>query len=158
MNKFLAVFLLLLAAPLLAEEYKDSLQRNYLLLPIIQVYDGDTIFTELRALPVPLNRVSVRMLGIDAPEIPASSFHETGKLSRAMCIKEAIKGLDAKKYVEDLTAGHNVIQVRNFKWDKYGGRILGDVYVGGVNIAESLLKEGLVVEYDGGTRVRQWCD
>ena len=50
-----------------------------LIVPVINVRDGDTI--EIRmTLPEPLDKVSVRIYGIDTPEIPAASYATTGKL------------------------------------------------------------------------------
>jgi len=136
-----------------------SVANAYMLMPIDEVYDGDTIKTHFseKRLPAPLNKVSIRILGIDTPENPAKSYLVTGKLGRAGCIKEAELALAAKEFVEWLAQGHTKMKVDNFKWDKYGGRIDADVKINGVDVAESLIDAELAVPYDGGTKTHDWC-
>jgi len=129
-----------------------------MLLPIVDVYDGDTIKTDMSSrLPEPLGKISIRIRGIDTPEKPAASYKVTGKLGRAGCIKEAELALEAKEFVEMMAVGFTKMKVDNFKWGKYGGRIVGDVKIGGVNVADALIKEGLAIPYDGGTKTHDWC-
>jgi len=133
-------------------------QAAYMLLPIVEVYDGDTIKTNLSwRLPEPLNLVSIRIYGIDTPEMPAASFATTGKLSRAKCIKEAELALQAKALVVKITEGSNKMKVSDFKWDKYGGRILGNVTVNKIDIATALIEANLAVEYFGTGIKKNWC-
>lgn len=132
-------------------------------LPIIEVIDGDTIKTEI-LLPKPLNDVRIRILNIDTPEKPAASYLETGKLGRANCILEAELALKAKQLVQELvnvSTGYMI--VTEYKWDKYGGRINGNVFLieektgAVINVAHELIKLGLAVPYDGGTKTKNWC-
>jgi endonuclease YncB( thermonuclease family) len=138
-------------------------QAGELILPVISVYDGDTIKTSF-TLPPPLDKVSIRIYGIDTPEMPAKSYFVTGKLGRAKCIKEALLALEAKYYVQNLVKqGGNTIHVLSPSWDKYGGRVLGDVYVVGssgerINIANALIFNGYAVEYYGKTKTKNWCE
>lgn len=44
---------------------------------------------------------------------------------------------------------------RSIKRDKYF-RLLGDVYVDDKNLGASLVKAGLAVPYEGGTK-KNWC-
>jgi endonuclease YncB( thermonuclease family) len=149
MKRFLLTTLLLF--PMVA--------HSYMLLPIVEVYDGDTIKSDMSSrLPEPLHKVSVRIRGIDTPEKPAASYHETGKLSRAKCVKEAELALQAKEFVEMMAFGFRKMKVDNFEWGKYGGRIVGDVKIGGVDVATALINEGLAVPYDGGTKTHDWCE
>lgn len=134
---------------------------NYMLLPIDEVYDGDTIKTHIseRRLPAPLNKISIRILGIDTPENPAKSYLTTGKLGRASCVKEAELALKAKAAVVDLIkhTGSTKMKVENFKWGKFGGRVVGSVKIAGVDVAQHLILRGLAVQYDGGTKTKDWC-
>ena len=133
--------------------------QAYMLLPIVEVYDGDTIKSEMTSrLPSPLDKISIRIRGIDTPEKPAASYHETGKLGRAGCIKEAELALEATEFVKSMAIGNTKMKVENFEWDKYGGRILGDVKIGGDDVATSLIAAGLAVPYDGGTKTKNWCE
>jgi len=132
--------------------------QSYMLLPIVSVYDGDTIKTDLAwRIPTPLNKVSVRIYGIDTPEMPAKSYVITGKLNRAKCDKEAVAALFVKARVIEIIGSNTKMRVSEYKWGKYGGRIIADVSVGGINIAETLLNEGLAVEYYGSGTKHDWC-
>jgi micrococcal nuclease len=113
---------------------------------IVRVIDGDTIST-LVPLPCPLCRVSIRILGIDTPE---SNY-------QAKCIREKTLGIEAKEYVKTLVGDIKIMTVRNIKWDKYGGRINGDVEVGGVDIGKTLIEKGYARPYDGGKK-SDWCN
>jgi len=136
----------------------QAFAQEYMLLPIVSVYDGDTIKTNLSwRLPAPLNKVSIRILGIDTPEMPAKSYAVTGKLNRAKCIKEAELALKAKARVQQLIGQHTKMRVYNFKWDRNGGRILGDVIIDGVSISKTLIQEGIAVEYYGRGTKQDWC-
>lgn len=145
------IFLIALLYPIAA--------YSYMLLPIMEVYDGDTIKSDMSSrLPEPLGKVSVRVRGVDTPELPAKSYHETGKLGRADCIKEAELALEAKEFVEWIAQGHTKMKVDNFEWGKYGGRIVGDVKINGVDVAESLIEAEFAVPYDGGKKTKDWCE
>ena len=49
------------------------------------------------------------------------------------------------------------IEFRNLKWDKYGGRILADVYIDGISYKHEIIEAGLAREYYGGKKLG-WCD
>lgn len=133
--KFLLLGLLMMASANAAD----------LIMPIKGVYDGDTFYSELCALPKPLKDVSIRISGIDTPEI------------RTTCLSEKAKGFEAKGYLESLFVGQTEVLVKNVEWDKYGGRIDGEVYLlDGTNIAVKMIESGLAVPYSGGTR-QSWC-
>lgn len=126
-------------------------------MPIVEVYDGDTIKTVTNKLPTPLNKVSIRIRGIDTPENPAKSYLVTGKLGRAQCDKEAVAALAAKDFVLWLAEGHTTMKVDNFAWGKYGGRIVADVKINGVDVAGALIDAELAIPYDGGKKTHDWC-
>lgn len=150
MKKFLIALLFLTSF--------GAIAQSYMLLPIVSVYDGDTIKTDLSwRLPAPLNKASVRIYGIDTPEMPAKSYATTGKLNRAKCVKEAELALKAKARVVELVGTNTKMKVSSFKWDKYGGRILANVSIDGVDVAKTLISEGLAVEYYGSGTKKDWC-
>lgn len=131
--------------------------QTYMLLPIVEVHDGDTIKTDLSwRLPAPLNLINIRVRGIDTPEMPADSYATTGKLNRAKCVKEAELALQARAFVIKIAEGQTRMKVSNFGWDKYA-RIDADVSIGGKDIGTELIKAGFAVPYDGGTKVHDWC-
>jgi endonuclease YncB( thermonuclease family) len=90
--------------------------------------------------------LSVRIKGIDTPE----------KAPRAKCKKESELGQQATKYTTELVGNKELLlsQVEN---DHYGGRIVANVKVGGVDIAQELLKKGLARVYNGEKK-KSWCD
>lgn len=108
------------------------------------VYDGDTVKIKDRYLNyLPL---SVRINGIDTPE----------KGHRAKCEKERRLAIKAKSYLEYLINEYDYYFII-VGWDKYGGRILADLYINNVNVKHTLIKEGLAKEYHGGKK-ESWCD
>jgi len=107
---------------------------------VIKVYDGDTI-TIASKLPYAdslLYRFSVRLNGIDCPEIKSKSEDE----------KEC--ALMAKEELIELLMG-NVVELRNSKTEKYG-RILSDVYINNLHVNNYMIEKRLAVKYDGGTK------
>lgn len=131
----------------------------YMLLPITEVIDGDTIRTDMSTrLPNPLGKIKVRIRGIDTPEMPAKSYQTTGKLNKAKCVKEAELALEAREFVRMITVGFTKMKVDNFKWGTYGGRIIADVKIGGVDVGQALLDAGYAVPYDGkAAKSQDWC-
>lgn len=123
----------------------SSPSAGELTLPFDGGIDGDTIRTHLN-LPAPLNRVSIRILGIDTPE----------KGKRAKCAREAMLADKATYATKQLTANSTTMLVRNMKWDKYGGRIVGEVWINSINIGQALIAQGVAVPYDGGKK-QSWC-
>lgn len=135
-----------------------GMAQTYMLLPIVEVHDGDTIKTDLTwRLPAPLNEMSIRVYGIDTPEMPAKSYATTGKLGRAKCDKEALLALKARDRVKEIVGTKTRMKVTDFTWGKYAGRIVAKVSVGGVDISKTLINEGLAVEYYGKGTKKDWC-
>ena len=107
---------------------------------VIKVYDGDTI-TIAAKLPFdksPLYRLSVRLNGIDTPEIKGKTDDEK---TAAKQVKDALSNLILNKHVF----------LKNIQTEKYG-RILADVYIGELHINQWLITEKYAVKYDGGTK------
>jgi len=109
---------------------------------VIKVYDGDTI-TIVSKLPYdasPLYKFSVRINGIDCPEIKGKDADEK------QCAKIA------KQHVSDLILNKRV-ELQNVGTEKYG-RVLADVFIDGRNVGEILVNERLALVYNGGTKIR----
>jgi len=107
---------------------------------VIKVYDGDTITIQFR-LPYkesPLYKISVRLNGLDCPEL------KTKNLIEKQCSQIA------KQKVSDLLLGETV-EFKNVSMEKYG-RLLADVYFKGKSVNQWLLDNHLAVGYDGGTK------
>jgi endonuclease YncB( thermonuclease family) len=108
-------------------------------------YDGDTCYVTAPTLPEPLQKMSVRILGIDTPEI------------RAECDEEKKLALEARELANKLFREAKEIEFANLKWDKYGGRVLVDVYLDGKLYKDEIINAGLARPYDGGTK-ESWCN
>jgi micrococcal nuclease len=108
---------------------------------VIKVYDGDTI-TIASKLPFetsPLYRLSVRLNGIDTPEIKGKKDDEKNAAKNA---RDALSSIILNKYV----------RLENIESEKYG-RILADVFIGDIHINELLVSERYAVKYDGGKKI-----
>ena len=134
------LILILLASPAHAQEF-------YVYKPV-KITDGDTIKLDVSKESPLIKKLglSVRIKGIDTPE----------KTPRAKCKKESELGQQATKYTTELVGNKELLlsQVEN---DHYGGRIVANVKVGGVDIAQELLKKGLARVYNGEKK-KSWCD
>ncbi len=134
------LILILLASPAHAQEF-------YVYKPV-KITDGDTIKLDVSKESPLIKKLglSVRIKGIDTPE----------KAPKAKCDKENALGQQATKFTTDLVSNKELLlsQVEN---DKYGGRIVANVKVGGVDIAQELLKKGLARVYNGEKK-KSWCD
>jgi endonuclease YncB( thermonuclease family) len=108
---------------------------------VIKVYDGDTITiaSKLPYLSSPLYRFSVRLNGIDCPEIKSKDENEK------QCAQIA------KKEMSDLILNKIVI-LKNVQTEKYG-RILADVYIGDLHLNNHMIEKRLAISYDGGTKI-----
>jgi micrococcal nuclease len=109
---------------------------------VIKVYDGDTITVAAR-LPMmnsPIYRFSVRLNGIDTPELKGKCEDE----------REAAK--NAKDTLSELILNKQVT-LKNVDTEKYG-RILADVYIGDVHVNKWLIDEKFALPYDGGAKAQ----
>ncbi len=134
------LILILLASPAHAQEF-------YVYKPV-KITDGDTIKLDVSKESPLIKKLglSVRIKGIDTPE----------KGSKAKCDKENVLGQQATKFTNDLV-GNKELLLSEVKNDKYGGRIVANVKVGGVDIAQELLKKGLARVYNREKK-KSWCD
>jgi endonuclease YncB( thermonuclease family) len=148
MNK-LYVFLLatLLAVPAFAQGKMPKREATYDA-QIIRVSDGDTIVIAAPFLPAPLKpELAVRIFGVDTPE----------KGHRAQCPAEAQRGELASQYTKQLVQSGQKFQVTLYAWDKFGGRVLGDIIVNGQSVRQGLIANGLAREYYGEAK-QSWCN
>ena len=136
MKKFL--FLLLLVPSIAYSAYDYKMTR---------VIDGDTVEFIMPGLPVELgDKMKLRVLGVDTPE----------KGGRAACPAEANAGAAATAFSKKVLSGALVVQFEIKKWDKFGGRVLGDVIYDGKRLSEELIKAGLARPYFGDKK-KSWC-
>ena len=115
---------------------------------ITRVIDGDTVAFQADFLPAPLKKeLSIRVFGVDTPE----------KGFRAQCPSEAQRGEAASAFTKQLIAASQQRQVVIMDWDKYGGRVLGDVILNGVSLRQQLIANGFAREYYGEAKT-SWCN
>jgi micrococcal nuclease len=112
---------------------------------IDRVVDGDTFIVNNPNPPLDMLQKSHRLAGIDTPE----SFKQVAK-----CQKEIELGLKAKEFTKNFTKGE--VDIVYLELDKYG-RYLVNVDKNGLNLADELVRNGLAVFYDGGTKTKDWC-
>lgn len=132
------LFLLLIPLNISAIEYD---------FPILRVIDGDTIEFQADFLPDPLEKkLSLRIYGIDTPE----------KSFRSSCDLESRMGEKMSRFTQSLikqSKSHKII-IRS--WDKYGGRVDGDLILDGKSLRDILLQTGLAKPYFGEKK-QSWC-
>ena len=115
---------------------------------ITRVIDGDTVAFEAAWLPDPLKKeLSIRVFGVDTPE----------KGHRAQCPKEDVMGKKATEFTKQAVISAQKRQVILMDWDKYGGRVLGDVILDGKSLRQALIANGLAREYYGEAKT-SWCN
>lgn len=115
---------------------------------ILRVNDGDTVVIAAPFLPAPLKpELSVRIYGVDTPE----------KGALAKCPQEDQKGKAATAFTRDTVKQSQQRRVILYGWDKYGGRVLGDIILNGQSLRQLLIQNGLAYEYYGGFK-KSWCN
>lgn len=115
---------------------------------IVRVSDGDTIVIAAPFLPQPLKpELAVRIYGVDTPE----------KGHRAQCPSEAQRGESATKFTTNAVAKSTKRQVILYGWDKFGGRVLGDIVLDGQSLRGMLIQNGFAREYFGEAK-QSWCN
>ena len=141
------LFLLLLIVPVLAVAQPKQKPGVTYDAVITRVIDGDTVAFQADFLPAPLKKeLSIRVYGVDTPE----------KGFRAQCPSEAQRGEAASAFTKQMIAASQQRQVVLMDWDKYGGRVLGDVILNGVSLRHQLIANGFAREYYGEAKT-SWC-
>lgn len=114
---------------------------------LTRVVDGDTVAFQANWLPDPLKKeLSVRVFGVDTPE----------KGHRAKCPSEDARGQAATAFTKAQINAAQKRQIILMDWDKYGGRVLGDVLLDGKSLRQMLITNGFAREYYGEAKT-SWC-
>lgn len=112
-----------------------------------RVIDGDTVAFQAPWLPDPLKKeLSIRVYGVDTPE----------KGFRAKCASEDQRGQAATAFTKQAINNSKKRQIVLMDWDKYGGRVLGDVLLDGQSLRFMLISNGFAREYFGDAKT-PWC-
>lgn len=109
-------------------------------------YDGDTLTVSIPKMhPLFGKRVSVRVFGVDAPEMHSDDA----------CERDA--AIEAQRLVKSMLIQARRIDLQQVQRDKYF-RVLADVMADGRSVASALIARGLAYPYFGGTKQRvDWC-
>ncbi len=139
MYRALAFLLILVVAPAFAAETIPGPVSA----KVISVYDGDTITVDALPWPGMTIRTSVRLDGVDTPEI------------RGRCQAEKDLAIKARDFVRAKVG--TTVKLYQIRHGKYAGRVVARVKtVTGDDIATALISAGLGREYYGGRR-ESWC-
>jgi len=135
MKRIAIVLIALLFAPVVhANEYVAAVDS---------VYDGDTLKVTVEVWPGLYKKTSIRIDGIDTPELRTRNACE-----KAMALK-------AKAALIDLAG--DAVRLSNVRNGKYAGRVLAGVTtLDGKDVADEMMRTGLAREYHGGARA-PWC-
>ena len=114
---------------------------------INRIIDGDTVVIQAPYLPKPLKpEIAVRIYGVDTPE----------KGFRAKCPEEDARGHAATDFTTAAIKAATKFQVSILEWDKYGGRVLGDIILDGKSLRKMLIDQDMAREYFGDAK-KPWC-
>jgi endonuclease YncB( thermonuclease family) len=142
------LFLLLLVVPMLAMAQPKQKPGVTYDAEITRVIDGDTVAFRAPFLPAPLKpELSIRVFGVDTPE----------KGHRAQCESENARGQAATAFTKNAIAQATQRQIVIMDWDKYGGRVLGDLLLDGKSLRVLLIQNGFAREYYGEAK-QSWCN
>lgn len=111
---------------------------------VIKVVDGDTIKVRANIWVDQTVIVSVRLRGVDAPE-----------LYRPKCKTEKILARSAKASVNASTPVGSTVRLTQITRDKYGGRVVAYVQTNdGENLGARLIAQGQAIAMGGE---KPWC-
>ena len=134
---------------LLDEKMEEGMLSNenlFILTPdqIAEVYDGDTFKINLpQQLPIFGDKLSIRLAGVDTPEMKGTS--------------DQVKALakQARELTEKALQNADQIELRNPQRGKYF-RIVSEVWIDGQSLADMLKAKGLAKDYDGEGARPEW--
>ena len=109
---------------------------------VISIYDGDTITVDAYPWPDVTIRTSVRLNGVDTPEINGD------------CQAEKDLAVQARDFV--CAQVGDTVHLRSVRFGKYAGRVVADVWIGDNDLATLIIAAGLGREYHGDARAG-WC-
>lgn len=142
--KKLLLLLALIPTLALAQKTPQGVTYNA---EIVKVNDGDTVVIAAPFLPAPLKpQLAVRIYGVDTPE----------KGFRAKCPQEDQRGQAATQFTKQAVVSSTQRQVILYDWDKFGGRVLGDIILNGQSLRAMLIQNGFAREYYGEAK-QSWC-
>lgn len=114
---------------------------------VIRVVDGDTLKVRAKIWIGQTIDISVRLRGIDTPELSAS------------CPLERQRAHQARQRLSTLVKGSSPVSLRHISQGKYGGRIIAFVdNANGISVGDVLLKENIARPYRRNNARKSWCN
>lgn len=102
---------------------------------VMRIIDGDTIVVRAAIWPGQHIDVSVRLAGIDAPEL------------RSRCPEQRNRAWQARNRLHNMIAG-TIVHLHDVRHGKYAGRVVARVQTrDGVKLSAELVKAGLAYRY-----------
>lgn len=140
-----SVFLFAAAQAYSAEQFAGPYDGS-----VTRIIDGDTFEAMIKIWPDIEANVSVRIEGIDAPELRGSQ-----------CVGENLGAREAKDDLAELLVLGTKVGLRDVRADAFAGRIVATVCIQHQTRCESvqnlMLRRGNVVEWDGKPPKPGWC-
>lgn len=111
---------------------------------IVDVYDGDTITVIISPKAGDFIKLSIRIIGIDTPEIRTKNADEK---QAAILIRDNIRSFLMNK----------ICWLDIECYDKYGGRMVGDIYIDSTSkLSTYNLEKGFAKPFTGKTKKIVW--
>jgi endonuclease YncB( thermonuclease family) len=141
-----------------------SLDGRHFQSKIVDIYDGDTCSIVIN-LDGKYLKFKLRCLGYDSPEIkPSLSVKNRDELidlaiksrnyfiSRVTnCDVDLLQHYSKKEVKELIMNNTKLVTLKTHGWDKYG-RLLGEIFIDGININNEMVEKKYAYKYDGGTK------
>ncbi len=146
-NHICAVYLLLAGFATQAHAaatLRHDVIKGPIIVKVLRVIDGDTVLVRAHIWIGQTVDTSVRIAGMDAPEMHARCLPERAAAHRA---KDAVATL----------LKNNLMKISDIRLGKYAGRVLAHVETtDGLDISRYMISKGLARPYYGGHR-EPWC-
>jgi endonuclease YncB( thermonuclease family) len=111
---------------------------------VLGVLDGDTLSVKLHVWIGQQIETSVRLDGVDAPEM------------KGKCKKERVMAEAAKQELTRLLSSGEV-RIYDIRLEKYAGRVLAKAQTTeGINVGQHMIEKGFARAYHGEKR-KPWC-
>ena len=131
---------------------------------IVDIYDGDTCSIVIK-LDGKYLKFKLRCLGYDSPEIkpPLNTEDRIQLIDLAIksrnyfisrvtnCDIDLLKHYSKKEIKELIMNNTKLVTLKTHGWDKYG-RLLGEIFIDGININNEMVEKKYAYKYDGGTK------
>ena len=138
--KYFIAILFIFVFTISANAAEKKTYGNIIISRLVNVYDGDTFRVDIDSYPPIVGKnISIRVYGIDTPEIRGTRTRDLADLAKAT----------AKAMLENA----KIIELRDMRRGKYF-RIIADVWIDGKNMGQLLIQKGLAKPYFGGKRAK----